>query len=101
MEQFTLDGKINNTDDSIFKETDRRRYKNPVQLFGYGPDGESCKSCYHRLHVEVGNKHVYKCPEWILSHSERTDIRLKWPACGKWKTRETTKNPTNKRVSQS
>lgn len=88
MEQFTFDGNIHDTDNQPVSEIDRRRYKDPVEMFGYGPAGETCKTCDHRIHRNVGTKHVHKCPEWILSHSERTDVRLKWKACGKWKERE-------------
>lgn len=85
MEQITLDGDIIRTED--IPEPDRRRYKKPIEMYGPGPEGETCRTCSNRIEGYCGNKFVRKCPEWILSHSETTDIRLKWAACGKWKER--------------
>jgi len=59
---------------------------------GTGPEGETCKTC--RFPVQgCGSKTYYKCEmnkaRW--THSRRTDILLKAPACRHWEAKEETK----------
>lgn len=89
MEQFTFDGRVIVNED-IPPPPNPNKYKKPWEMFGLGPEGETCRTCNNRIEGHCGSKFVRKCPEWILSHSEATDIRLKWPACGKWKARKET-----------
>ena len=58
-----------------------RRYKRPVEKYGPGPQGKTCRDCKHLLNRFCTYK---KCAEWIKSASSATDIRLKDPACGKF-----------------
>lgn len=49
-----------------------------------GPEGEKCGSCeHHRVRVWAGTYH--KCALGPDSHGPATDIRVRWPACAKWK----------------
>ena len=43
--------------------------------------GKRCADCPHLL-MHVWNKRYYKCEIYGNSHSEATDWRLKWQACG-------------------
>jgi hypothetical protein len=67
----------------VEKPKGRAKYKKPIELYGPGPPGETCKTCDHCNSYRQSRK-WYKCGEWIESNSSATDIRLKWPACGKW-----------------
>lgn len=60
-----------------------KRHKKPQEMYGLKNNGETCRTCKH-VYGFRQSKQYYKCEKWILSHSEATDIRLKWPACGKW-----------------
>lgn len=88
MEQYTLEGDTVVMED-IPPPPNPNKYKRPVEMYGPGPAGETCRTCANRIEGRYRTKYLHKCPEWILSHSEVTDIRLKWPACGRWKARET------------
>lgn len=71
------------------------RGKHYVQPGGYafppgtGPRGETCRTCQHKLSVDIGSRIVPKCelvrPNW--THSRRTDILVSSPACQYWKKR--------------
>lgn len=50
---------------------------------GRGPDGERCGTCSRRIR-KTWDKVYWKCEFWD-SNSSASDIRLKWPACGRWK----------------
>lgn len=63
--------------------SENRKFKKPVEMFGLGPTGKTCKTCKHRF-GNTRNKTWYKCEKWHISSSIATDIRLKWPACGKY-----------------
>jgi hypothetical protein len=56
---------------------------------GTGPRGETCRTCQHKLSVDVGSRTVPKCElvrvNW--THSRRTDILVRSPACQYWKPR--------------
>lgn len=53
---------------------------------GSGPVGETCRTCAHAKHIAYHRRTYIKCganrAAW--THSVRTDIRLKSPACKKW-----------------
>ena len=58
---------------------------------GSGPEGETCRTCANLFcwHWR-GNRRYYKCKiiqhRWTSSYG--TDIRLKYPACRFWKSKE-------------
>lgn len=89
MEQYSFTGEVIETED-IPPPPNPNKYKKPWEMFGYGPAGETCQTCGNREHICYRDRHYNKCPEWIVSHSEATDLRLKWPACGKWLARKET-----------
>ena len=54
------------------------------KLFGLSPnDGETCKTCQHL--IEVGNnRKYYKCFCYGNTHSEASDWRVGYRACGNY-----------------
>ena len=69
------------------KANEARKYRKPQELYGLANNGETCKTCKWCYGFRQ-SKQYYKCEQWIMSHSEATDIRLKWLACGKYEKRE-------------
>lgn len=65
------------------KRVGRRKYSTMQEMYGV-IDGKTCKTCQHCKHFLCGNKSVYKCELWYMTHSEATDIRLKNQACKKY-----------------
>lgn len=57
-----------------------------IALYGYGPQGEQCKTCALLFTHHVGSKY-HKCSLRRFSHSEATDHRVRWSACGKWEAK--------------
>lgn len=58
---------------------------------GGGPAGERCGTCAHATRtMACGGKVFYKCglmqKHW--THGAGTDIKLRWPACSQWQSRE-------------
>jgi len=53
---------------------------------GSGPQGETCKTCFHCLSISYHGKKYYKCGMSKDSRSSSTDIRLKTPACHFWES---------------
>lgn len=51
------------------------------RYYGVDPGRRICDDCQHLVRYEAGNKVVYKCALYGLSHSEATDWRKKWEAC--------------------
>jgi hypothetical protein len=55
---------------------------------GTGPQGETCKTCKHKLSMESnsGSKRFIKCElrRATWTHGEGTDIRASSPACSKF-----------------
>lgn len=59
-----------------------------IQTWGYGPAGQTCGQCAHLVAMKQ-SKTWYKCRlRGDLTHSARTDQRLKWEACGRFLERE-------------
>lgn len=51
----------------------------------YGIDWENtCKGCSHLISGEWHDKRYHKCELYGMSHSEATDWRLSWIACGQF-----------------
>lgn len=52
---------------------------------GTGPAGETCRGCAHAVRLAQATV-FFKCAlarnAW--THSRRTDIKLRWPACLRW-----------------
>ena len=48
----------------------------------FGPAEGQCMYCPHLISGRYHDKILHKCEAYGLSHSEATDWRLKWPACG-------------------
>jgi len=43
---------------------------------------QTCKNCCHLISGEWRGKRYHKCDLYGMSHSEATDWRLSWMACG-------------------
>ena len=79
--------------DAERKRTRRRLSQRPrgyAALPGTGPEGETCGSCKHIRRSDTGIRIYPKCnlnrAAWTAS--QRTDIRVRWPACAKWENPE-------------
>lgn len=54
---------------------------------GSGPEGETCRSCQHKVATGNSDRRVYlKCElmRKCWTHGPGTDIRAGWPACSHW-----------------
>lgn len=58
------------------------KYHKPIEMYGPGPEGKTCKTCANLLNRDWKYK---KCSQWKQSMSPATDVRFKWPACGRYK----------------
>lgn len=53
--------------------------------WGPGPEGETCKTCRHlTVNRNPTVKTYYKCRLGAITGGPATDVRLRWPACGRW-----------------
>lgn len=88
-EQLTmLDGRLTAEDMVERKRAKRRASETPNGYYarpGSGPEGETCKTCKHKVRLEMA-KAWWKCGKArnIWTHSRRTDILLRAPACTGW-----------------
>lgn len=58
-----------------------------VQRWGIGPARQTCGQCCHLRRLEQ-SKVWYKCElRDDLTHSQRTDQRMRWPACARFESR--------------
>ena len=57
----------------------------PISEIRNHPDGKTCKTCAFLLRVRPHDKTYFKCAIKGDTHSEATDIRLKNPACVRYK----------------
>jgi hypothetical protein len=57
--------------------------KNPMIKLHGETKGQKCKNCAHLCIREFSRKY-YKCALWKCSGSAVTDIKVNWPACGKF-----------------
>lgn len=48
----------------------------------FGTAEGQCKDCPHLISGRYHDKILHKCEAYGLTHSEATDWRLKWHACG-------------------
>ena len=51
------------------------------RYYGVDPGRGICDDCQHLVRYEAGNKAVYKCVLYGVTHSEATDWRKQWEAC--------------------
>lgn len=50
------------------------------------PGGGTCGTCFHlKAYSPSGNRTVRKCELGPFTHAASTDVRLRWPACVRWK----------------
>lgn len=56
------------------------------ELHGVRSD-KTCRECIHCKRLLYGRT-IYKCDLWHVNHSQKTDIRVTGPACGKFKPHE-------------
>lgn len=65
--------------------------------------GKTCKECDHFISGEWHDKHYHKCELYGMSHSEATDWRLSWMACGMFNVAVETDrmNPVYKTLSNN
>ena len=55
----------------------------------FGPhEGAQCRDCCHLISGDYRGKRYHKCKLYGISHSEATDWRLKYPACGAYNVPE-------------
>lgn len=60
-----------------------------VQWWGRGPAGRTCGDCAH-LRAMTQSKTWRKCDQrHDLTHSSKTDQRVRWEACGRFVERNT------------
>lgn len=88
MKQIDIFGNEVNLDD--IPQPKRGRGKTPTMQERYGIlDGKICKECvYCDAHFQT--RTWYKCRLWLKQFkgsSPASDIRLRWPACKKFKER--------------
>lgn len=55
------------------------------RLFGVKPD-EKCKNCSNMISGRYHDKILHKCTVYGCTHSEASDWRLKYVACGMFNT---------------
>ena len=55
-----------------------------VARYGSGPEGARCGTCAHFRKFDYHDQRYAKCDLYGISHSEATDWRAKWAACGKY-----------------
>lgn len=48
----------------------------------FGESDGRCKNCSHFKTYQVGNKTVFKCEVYGVTHSTASDWRKSYPACG-------------------
>lgn len=66
------------------RRTDRLSDNPCIQWWGFGPEGKTCGDCAHLVVMQQARK-WYKCGQrHDLTHSHKTDQRLKWQACGRF-----------------
>lgn len=51
------------------------------------PTGEGCRSCAHAHAVRWPSRNQWKC---AVSAGPRVNVRLRWPACVRWRQKEPT-----------
>lgn len=58
-----------------------------VRIHGYGPEGKQCGDCVHHRVKRMANDY-HKCDIWHkkLTGGPGTDIRVRWRACGKFRS---------------
>lgn len=69
----------------------RRKYSQPRGYAappGTGPKGETCRTCAFACGHRHNAKTYYKCDLIKPTNGAGTDIRLKSPACSRWKKEE-------------
>lgn len=91
MQQYTIDGKIEEVNLEDSNKTIKRRILSIKQRFRamYGINKNViCKDCKYCIRENYNNKHYYKCKIMGISSSPATDIRLKDYGCSKWEKKE-------------
>lgn len=48
----------------------------------FGTSEGTCKDCHHLISGRYHDRILHKCEAYGLTHSESTDWRLRWVACG-------------------
>lgn len=67
----------------IIAPNDPRRVNPCIQVYGFGPDGKTCKACVH-FYRKKYSKTYLKCDLRRNSNGPATDHRAGWAACGKY-----------------
>lgn len=63
-------------------EKQLRKIKAMHHYYGVDPKGRVCIECDHLIWGEYHDKRYYKCTVYGCSHSEATDWRKSYTACG-------------------
>ncbi len=58
-----------------------------TSLYGYGPDGQTCKGCMHLRYSNASRNRYWKCDLRTLTHGSATDHKVSFPACGRYEKR--------------
>lgn len=63
---------------------------------GSGPEGETCRTCVHKVRVKMHDYKYLKCnlmrERWTMGAG--SDIKAGWPACREWEPKEATQPST-------
>lgn len=68
-----------------------RKAKDPnpgVEVYGFGPPGAQCGTCFQFLRHQHGQNRYGKCRIRGLTHGAGTDHYATWPACGRYQPEE-------------
>ena len=61
--------------------------ENPMLIFGYGPDGATCKDCAHFVRLPYRGQTYRKCNLRKITHGKASDHKALWPACKRYEAR--------------
>jgi hypothetical protein len=71
------------------KRFSEQRIAQGVHPFGrsLADNGRTCGECWHAVLHDPGRRSYWKCEVSLMTHSERTDLRVSWPACVRFASR--------------
>lgn len=85
MEQYTIDGKIEEVFFNLEKAKNKKLSIKEKFRVLYGVNKNvRCKDCIHCIRLNGNNKYYYKCEIMGISSSTATDIRLKYYGCSEY-----------------
>lgn len=82
------------------KQAALNRGVNPGSGREFREGAYTCGQCFHAI-AKGGRKNFWKCEMGHLSNSAASDIRLKWPACVLFSTKDDGKSRSPKWVTRA